>query len=246
MGAERASRRAAAGLAAALLVFVLAAVALAACGGGEEEEATPTAAPTPSPTATPTAAATATPEPSPTAVPALTPWPTPTRIPLSPGALTPAATTPAPPPGGQTPALMPSWQTSAPREPVTAGSAFQLGIRNENGAPGETHAIGVQVNLPDGSPANMEGKVVGDEWTYFPFDQTALAGTYTVYFGVPQSAIIFAEDSFEVYAAGPPPGGGFPTLSWQTSAPGCLRASARSWSWGCATSSASRANATTS
>jgi hypothetical protein len=81
---------------------------------------------------------------------------------------------------------------------VTAGQTVELGIRNENGAPGETYAIGVQVNLSDGSPANWEGEVVGADWTYFPFKQTDLPGTYTVYFGVPQSDIIFAEDSFEV------------------------------------------------
>jgi methionine aminopeptidase len=28
--------------------------------------------------------------------------------------------------------------------------------------------IGVQVNLAGGTPANMEGQVVGDEWTHFP------------------------------------------------------------------------------
>jgi hypothetical protein len=81
---------------------------------------------------------------------------------------------------------------------VTAGEAVEIGIRNENGAPGETYAIGVQVNLPDGSPVNREGEVAGADWTYFPFKQTDLPGTYTVYFGVPQSDIIFAEDSFEV------------------------------------------------
>jgi hypothetical protein len=95
----------------------------------------------------------------------------------------------------------------------------ELGIKNKNGAPGETYAIGVQVNLPDGSPVNMEGQVVGDEWAYFSIGQTNLPGTYTIRFGLPQSDIIYAEDSFEVYAAGPPPGGDFTTLTWQTSAP---------------------------
>ena len=204
-----ASRRTAAAMALALLVFVLAAVALAACGGGEEEKATPSPAPAASPMATAAATpkATATPRPSPTVEPTLAPSPTPKP---------PFTAAPAPSP---TQVLTPSWQTSAPREPVPAGEAVELGIRNENGAPGETYAIGVQVNLPDGSPVNWEGEVVGADWTYFSISETSLAGTYTVYFGVPQSDIIYAEDSFEVYAPGPPPGGDFTTLTWQTSAP---------------------------
>jgi hypothetical protein len=36
---------------------------------------------------------------------------------------------------------------------------------------------------------------------------------------VPQSDIIYAEDSFEVYAPEPPPGGDFTTRTWQTSTP---------------------------
>jgi len=198
-----ASRRTAAGKALALLVFVLAAVALAACGGDEEEKATPTAPPMASPTAAVTPLERPSPTPSPPLPPAFTPAP-------------PA--TPTPEPGGPTP-FAASWQTSAPREPVPAGEVVDLGIRNRIGAPGETYAIGVQVNLPDGSPVNMEDEVVGDEWTYFPFDETDLPGTYTVYFGVPQSDIIYAEDSFQVYAPGPAPGGDFTTLTWQTSAP---------------------------
>ena len=200
-----ASRRRAAGKALALLVFVLAAVALAACGGGEEEKATPTAPPMASPTAAVTPLERPSPTPSPPLPPAFTPAP-------------PATPTPIPEPGGPTP-FAASWQTSAPREPVPAGEVVELGIRNRIGAPGETYAIGVQVNLPDGSPVNMEDEVVGDEWTYGLFDQTGLPGTYTIYFGVPQSDIIYAEDSFEVYAPGPLPGGDFTTLTWQTSAP---------------------------
>lgn len=178
----------------ALSVFVLTAVALAACGG--EEEATPTAAPA----ASPTAMATPTPEPSPTAAPTLPPSPT-------------------LPPGGETPALMPSWQTAAPRAPAPIGQVVELGIRNKNGAPGETYAIGVQVNLPDGSPVNMEGEVVGDGWAYFSLAETSLPGTYTVYFGLPQSDLIYAQDFFKVQEPEPPPGTDFTTLTWQTSAP---------------------------
>jgi len=214
---EAASRRTAAGMALALLVFVLAAMALAACGGREGEKATPSPAPPASPTATATnaatatataaARATATPRPSPTAQPTPTPAPTPKPQ---------FTAAPAPSP---TQVLVPSWQTSAPREPAPAGELVELGIRNENGAPGESYAIGVQVNLPDGSYVNREGQVVGTDWAYFSIGETDLPGTYTVYFGVPQSDIIYAEDSFEVYAPGPPPGGDFTNLTWQTSAP---------------------------
>jgi hypothetical protein len=219
MRCENAGRRAAAGIVLALFVSVLAALAPAACGGGEEEEATATAIPTATPTATatprpsPPQTASPTPQASPTQQPALAPWPTPTMV-----APTPARPTPAPP-TAPAPPLPPSWQTSAPREPLPAGEVVELGIRNENGTPAETYAIGVQVNLPDGSPVNMEGEVVGAEWTYFSVSQTSIPGTYTVYFGLPQSDLIYAQDSFEVYAPAPPPGEDFTTLTWQTSAP---------------------------
>jgi len=72
----------------------------------------------------------------------------------------PPGFTPAPP---ATPTVAVAWQTSAPREPVPTGGVVELGIRNENGAPGETQAIGVQVNLPDGSSVSMQGTVVGEE-----------------------------------------------------------------------------------
>ncbi|KPK46986.1 MAG: hypothetical protein AMJ77_04530 [Dehalococcoidia bacterium SM23_28_2] len=114
---------------------------------------------------------------------------------------------------------MPSWQTAAPRAPAPIGQVVELGIRNKNGAPGETYAIGVQVNLPDGSPVNMEGEVVGDGWAYFSLAETSLPGTYTVYFGLPQSDLIYAQDFFKVQEPEPPPGTDFTTLTWQTSAP---------------------------
>jgi hypothetical protein len=143
---------------------------------------------------------------------------TPTPAPMGtllPTASTAAAATSHPTP---TPVPTPSWQTSEPDFPVPAGNAITLGIRNENGRPGETHAIGAQVNLPDGSPVNMEGEVVGDGWTYFPFEEATLPGTYTVYFGVPGGDVIYAEASFEVYLTSPTPGY-YTVLSWETSAP---------------------------
>ncbi|MGQ9573597.1 MAG: hypothetical protein ACUVV3_10535, partial [Dehalococcoidia bacterium] len=139
----------------------------------------------------------------------------------------PAVTPPAPPPQSPSPPppAIPSWQTSAPREPVLAGTVVELGIRNANGAPGETYPVGVQVNLPDGTPVNMEGQIVGADWTYFYVSDTYLAGIYTVYFGVPQSDDIYAEDSFMAAATvtptppPPPSPTQVPTPSWQTSAP---------------------------
>jgi hypothetical protein len=196
MRRESTSRLATAGKALAMFTFVLAALALAACGGDEEEKVTPTATPVASPTATATAAVTATPQPSPTAEPTMSPSPTATVV-----------------------APIPSWQTSAPIYPVPAGDVVDLGIRNKYGAPGETYAIGVTVRLPDGSPVAMEGEVVGDEWTYFTLADTGLPGTYTAYFGLPQSDFIYAEAFFEVYAPEPPPAEDFTTLVWQTSAP---------------------------
>jgi len=103
---------------------------------------------------------------------------------------------------------MPSWQTAAPRAPAPIGQVVELGIRNKNGAPGETYAIGVQVNLPDGSPVNMEGEVVGDGWAYFSLAETDMPGTYTVYFGLPQSDLIYAQDYFKVQEPEPQGGGG--------------------------------------
>jgi len=54
----------------------------------------------------------------------------------------------------------------------------------------------MKVQLPYGSPVNIETEVVGDEWTYGLFDQTGLSGTYDVYFSIEGQLI--AQDFFEV------------------------------------------------
>ena len=212
-------------LAAALVLAV--AVLLAACGGEGEKEPTATPAVTASATAAVTKTATGTP-----AVAAVSPTPrrdafrrgarTPTTGAIVTG--TPRATatprvTPAPTvaptvaPTQTQAALLPSWQTSAPREPVTAGTTVELGIRNENGAPGETYAIAMLARLPDQQDIVQEGQVSGDAWTNFYISDTTQAGTYMVIFGLPQSDYIYAEDSFDVA------GGDVTTLTWQVSAP---------------------------
>ena len=148
---------------------------------------------------------TATPPPAPTPQPPPQPTPVPTVVPT----VVPIETA-AP--------LPPSWQTSAPREPVTPGTPVELGIRNANGAPGETYAIGMLVRLPDQTDIIQEGIVSGDAWLNFYISDTWLTGIYQVLFGLPQSDLIYAEDSFEVVGEGPPPGD-VTSLSWQVSAP---------------------------
>jgi hypothetical protein len=159
-------------LLAAVLVLA-AAVLLAACGSEEEKEPTATSTPTAGAAATATARATETPR--------VTPVPT-----------VVATQTPV--------ALEFSWQTSAPREPVAAGTTVELGIRNKNGAPGETDVIQMVVLLPDQRTLHFDaGDVSGDAWTYFYISDTSQAGTYKVLFGRgPWGDPIYAEDSFEV------------------------------------------------
>jgi hypothetical protein len=123
------------------------------------------------------------------------------------------APTAAPPPV-QTPApLPPSWETSVPWEPVTPGTIVELGIRNANGAAGETYAIGMLVRLPDQTDIIQEGTVSGDAWLNFYISDTWLTGFYDVYFGLPQSDLIYAQDYFEVA------GESLFEPSWQVSAP---------------------------
>jgi len=127
----------------------------------------------------------------------------------------PAVVTAAPTaPPTQTPApLPPSWQTSAPLDPVTPGTIVELGIRNANGAPGETYPIGMSVQLPDLTSVVQEGTVSGSDWLTFYVGDTMLPGVYYVNFGLPQSDLIYAQTSFEVA------GTSLYEPSWQVSAP---------------------------
>ena len=161
----------------------------------------------PSPGPTQTAAPVQTAAPQPTVVPTAAP-PPPVVVTVVPTA--PPVQTPAP--------LPPSWQTSAPREPVSPGTTVELGIRNQNGAPGETYAIGMLVRLPDQTDIIQEGTVSGDAWLNFYISDTWLEGVYEVNFGLPQSDLIYAQDYFEVVGESPPPGD-VTSLSWQVSAP---------------------------
>ena len=43
-----------------------------------------------------------------------------------------------------------SWQVSAPREAVAAGTTVELGLRNEYGVSGECYDFTVEVYDPDG------------------------------------------------------------------------------------------------
>lgn len=212
-------------------VLIVAAVALvAACGGGGEEKLTDAATPTASAVATgiaPTTSGTAVVSPTPrrdafrhaTSTPGATGTATTLATAAPTAKATPKATrVPTVIPTETPVALPPSWQTSAPRQPVAAGTTVELGIRNENGAPDETYAIGMLVRLPNQQDIVQEGQVSGDGWTYFDVSDTGQAGTYQVLFGVPQSDIIYAEDSFEVVGGGPPPGD-VTSLTWQVSAP---------------------------
>jgi len=89
----------------------------------------------------------------------------------------------------------------------------ELGIRNANGAPGETYPIGMLVRLPDQTDVIQEGVVSGSDWLTFYVGDTLLPGLYDVNFGLPQSDLIYAQDYFEVEA---PP---LSEPSWQVSAP---------------------------
>lgn len=217
----------------AAVLMLAAAVLLAACGSEEEKEPTVTSTPAASAAATGTASATPgvaaisptprrdifrqVPPPKARATPTVTPAATPaaTPMPTAPPQVTPVPTvapveTPAP--------LPPSWQTSAPREPVAAGTTVELGIRNQNGAPGEAYNVAMLVRLPDQSDIVQEGIVTGDAWLNFYISDTTQPGTYQVLFGLPQSDYIYAEDSFQVEGGAPPPGD-VTSLSWQVSAP---------------------------
>jgi hypothetical protein len=144
----------------------------------------------------------------------------PTAAPVVPTTTAPPPTSPpvvvtvaptAPP--VQTQAPQPSWQTSAPIDPVTPGTIVELGIRNANGAPGETYPIGMSVQLPDLTSVVQEGTVSGNAWLTFYVGDTLQPGIYYVNFGLPQSDWIYAQTSFEVAGAS------LYEPSWQVSAP---------------------------
>ena len=77
----------------------------------------------------------------------------------------------------------------------------ELSIRNANGAPGETYSIGMLVRLPDQTDVTQEGVVSGADWLTFYVGDTMQPGFYDVYFGLPQSDLIYAQDYFEVAGA---------------------------------------------
>lgn len=106
-----------------------------------------------------------------------------------------AVTTPAPPPGGETPELTPAWQTSAPREPVAIGEGVKLGIRNENDEPGECYDFTMEVRDPLGWYLAF-GTVCANEWADLSYWNTSLYGTYDVFFSIQDQDI--AQDSFDV------------------------------------------------
>jgi hypothetical protein len=121
----------------------------------------------------------------------------------------------APPVQTPTP-LAPSWETSVPTDPVTPGTMVELSIHNANGAPGETYSIGMLVRLPDQTDVTQEGVVSGADWLTFYVGDTMQPGFYDVYFGLPQSDLIYAQDYFEVAGETLTD---VTTLSWQVSAP---------------------------
>jgi len=120
--------------------------------------------------------------------------------------------TPVPPVQTQAP-QQPYWETWVPLEPVTPGTIVELSIRNANGAPGETYSIGMLVRLPDQTDVVQEGVVSGADWLTFYVGDTLLPGFYDVYFGLPQSDLIYAQDYFEVADTS------LSEPSWQVSAP---------------------------
>ena len=214
---------------------------LGACTAEEEGEEEPTGTAKPSATAAATKTATSTPA---GAAASATPGrdfvrrPTlPTRTPTATAAAAaPVQTAVAPPPVVQTAAppppvvtvaptappvqtptpQTPYWETWVPLEPVTPGTMVELSIRNANGAPGETYSIGMNVVLPDQTYVTQEGVVSGADWLTFYVGDTMQVGFYDVYFGLPQSDLIYAQDYFEVAGetlTDPT------TLSWQVSAP---------------------------
>ena len=209
---------------------------LGACTTEEEADEDPTATAKASATAAATKTATATPAGAaasatpgrdfvrrptmPTHTPTATPAPVQTVVvppPVQTAAPPPVVTVaPTAPPVQTATPQQPYWETWVPYEPVTPGTMVELSIRNANGAPGETYAIGMSVQLPDQTSVVQEGVVSGADWLTFYVGDTMQVGFYDVYFGLPQSDLIYAQDYFEVAGETLTD----PTmLSWQTSAP---------------------------
>jgi hypothetical protein len=214
---------------------------LVACTKEEEANEDPTATAKPSVTATATAAKTATATPAgaatsatpgrdfvrrptlPTRTPTAAPPPVQTAVAQPPVVQTAAPPppvvqtaapqpTPVPPVQTATP-QQPYWETWVPFDPVTPGTMVELSIHNANGAPGETYSVAMRVLLPDQTDVVQEGVVSGSDWLTFYFGDTMLPGFYDVYFGLPQSDLIYAEDYFEVADTS------LYEPAWQTSAP---------------------------
>jgi hypothetical protein len=90
----------------------------------------------------------------------------------------------------------PSWQVSAPREAVAAGSTIELGLRNEFGYPGECYDFTVEVYDPDGYTASGYGTVCADHWTYLTYSDTWVSGYYDVSYYIGDQFV--ASDYFQV------------------------------------------------
>jgi hypothetical protein len=99
----------------------------------------------------------------------------------------------SPPPGDVTSL---SWQVSAPRTAVAAGTVVELGLRNEFGYPGECYDFTVEVYDPDGYTASGYDTVCGDAWTYLTYSDTWVSGYYDVSYYIGDQFI--ASDYFQV------------------------------------------------
>jgi hypothetical protein len=89
-----------------------------------------------------------------------------------------------------------SWQVSAPREAVAAGTTVELGLRNEFGYPGECYDFTVEVYDPDGYTASGYGTVCADQWTYLTYSDTWVSGYYDVSYYIGDQFV--ASDYFQV------------------------------------------------
>jgi hypothetical protein len=90
----------------------------------------------------------------------------------------------------------PSWQVSAPREAVAAGTDIELGLRNEFGSPGECYDFTVEVYDPDGYTSSGYGTVCAADWTYLTYSDAWTSGYYDVSYYIGDQFI--ASDYFQV------------------------------------------------